>query len=144
VKKRVNFFKTGAYHIAVENSKPFVLKEFPENYEKGDSFLNGIFDKENFLTYTKQKETGWLIGIRDYSDNLDPFLNSMLIVAVILITVSIVLTLISVDITTNRIVSPLENVINQINEFTKGDKSISSDMDPDLIYPIFENLMESL
>jgi len=143
VKNRVNFFETGAYDIAVKGMKPFELREFPANYKKGDDFWDGILDDDNFMTYTKQKDTGWLVVIRDFYDNLDPFLNKMLTVAVIFIVISIILTLLSVKITTNKIMSPLENLIAQINRFARGEKRSFLKVESNSTYPIFRSLIDS-
>jgi signal transduction histidine kinase len=143
VREKKNFFKTGAYYIAVKNANPFELTEFPANYKKGDNFWKGIFDDDNFLTYTKEKNTNWLIVIRDFYDNLDPFLNKMLTIAVIFILISVTLTLISVKITTNKIMTPLEDLIAQINRFANGQKKNYLKIDQDNTYPIFASLINS-
>jgi len=143
VKKKLNFFKTGAYEVAVKNVRPFALTEFPAHYQKGDSFVDGIFDEDHFLTYKPQKKTGWLIVIRDYYENLDPFLNKMLAIVVLFVLGTVILMFIAVRITTDKIMTPVENLIDQIKRFAKGDTQNLLTIDPEHTYPIFVSLIES-
>ncbi len=138
-----NFFESGIYEIAVKGEKEFELREFPAHYKKGYTLIDTILDDDNFLTYTKQKESGWLIIVLDYYDNLDPFLNKMLMIAVIFISITTFLTIISVKITTNKIMTPLENLITQINLFAKGERKKFLEIEPNYTYTIFGSLIDS-
>jgi len=143
VSNKENFFDTGAYEIAVQKAKPFELTEFPAHYQKGDSFVKGILDEDHFITYMPQEEMGWLILIRDYYDNLDPFLNKMLAIAVLFIFLSVFLMSIAIKITTDRIMNPVESLIDRINRFAKGDTENFLPVDPENTYPIFVSLLAS-
>jgi len=143
VKKKMNFFATGAYDVAVKNTRPFELTEFPAHYQKGDSFFKGIFDEDHFLTYAPQQKTGWLIVIRDYYENLDPFLNKMLAIVILFILGTMILMFIAIRITTDKIMTPVENLIDRIKRFAKGDTQSLLTIDPDHTYPILVSLIES-
>ncbi len=143
VKQKKNFFQTGAYAIAVKQARPFELTEFPAHYQKGDSFVKGIFDEDHFITYTPQKKMGWLIVIRDYYDNLDPFLNKMLAIVTFFILGTMILMFIAVRITTDKIMTPVETLIDRIKRFAQGDTQSLLTIDPDNTYPIFVSLIES-
>jgi len=144
VTKREVFFGTGAYDIAVKNVRPFELTEFPAHYQKGDSVFKGMLDEDHFITYTPQKETGWLIVIRDYYEDLDPFLNKMLAVAMLFIALTMILMFIAVRITTDKIMNPVEDLIERINHFVKGDtRKDLLKITPEYTYPIFVSLIDS-
>ncbi len=143
VMQRKNFFKTGAYFIAVQNAEPFELTEFPAHYEKGDSVFKGLLDEDHFITYAPQKEMGWLILIRDYYDNLDPFLNRMLAVAIVFVSLSIILMFLVIKITTDKIMNPVEHLIDRIHRFAKGDTKSFLTVDSEKTYPIFVSLIQS-
>lgn len=137
-----NFFKTGIYDIAVKDRPPFTLVEFPTHYEKGDSFFKGIFDEDHFLTYTRQKEFGWLILIEDYADSLDAYLKELPLVLIPFFLLLLVIVYATVRKVTERISTPLVALSHRIEALARGMDAERVEVDTSA-YPIVRSLAES-
>ncbi|ADV46884.1 sensor histidine kinase [Nitratifractor salsuginis] len=138
----VSFYKDGAYAAAVKNSDPYTVTEFPEHYREGDSFWKGWFDEDNFLSYAHLPDFNWMVVVRDHRDQLDKYLQKILLVGSFLMVLILLVTIISARMMSNRIVKPVEQIIQRINLFAMGSKDFPA-MDREKTYPIFENLIES-
>lgn len=136
------FTETGAYAIAVEKVPPYTLTEFPAHYRKGDSFFTGIFDDDHFLSYVRQKDWGWLIIVEDYTDLLDPYLNRILLFLLPFFLLLIPIVYWVVRRVTDRIMNPVEMLIQRIREATQGRVSRRVEVD-DSSYPVCRELAES-
>ena len=138
----VSFFKEGAYAIAVKNRDPYTVTEFPEHYQVGDPFWKGWFDGDNFLSYAHLPDFNWMVIVRDHADQLDQYLLKVLLTGLALMALILFVTTVSAQVMSDRIVKPVEQIIQRINLFSLGTEALPV-IDQDKTYPIFRNLIES-
>jgi hypothetical protein len=136
------FSREGAYAAVVEQHAPYTVSEYPSHYQKGDSFLEGLFDEDNFLSYAHITDFDWIITVRDHSDSIDQYLKKALVVVVILLLATMVLTMFSANMMAKHIMIPVEKLIKNIDAFAKGEKTERQEK---IIgtYPIFKSLSHS-
>ena len=137
-----SFFDEGAYAAAVERSEPYHIEEFPAHYRRGDSFWKGIFDNDHFLSYARVGDFNWIVTVRDFSDELDEYLQMILIGGIVLVLITILLTAIGAQMISNRTIIPVERLIQSIDAFATG-KVKKIDTNVKVAYPLFRNLLGS-
>jgi len=142
VESEENFFEEGAYYAAVKDHDPYEVTEYPEHYQKGDTFWDGIFDVDNFLSYAHIADFDWIAIVHDHADAVDRYLQKALLAVIIVLVLTVLLTILSANMMSKYIIIPVERLIKNINAFARNERDEEQDQTV-TTYPIFENLVSS-
>jgi len=127
-----NFFTTEYYKKVVQNYKPLEYVEF----------FNEEQDIDNFMVYYRSKHSGWfLVTIEDY-DSLDDQVLALLPFVFILLPLIIFMIILSAKKFTNRIVNPLEILIQKMENFSKGEDKEQLYIE-DIEYSLFQKIINA-
>jgi len=127
-----NFFNTEYYQKIVQVNEPLQYEEF-YNEEQGE---------DNFVVYYKSHDTGWTIVTIEDSDTLDDKVLSLIPFVVILIPVLLIAIFIISKQFTQKIVSPLELLIEKMEKLSKNDSLEKIEIE-NLEYSLFKRMIDS-
>ena len=136
------FTQESAYAAVVKHHHPYTVVEYPMHYQEGDSFWDGIFDEDNFLSYAHISDFEWIVTVHDHIDSIDDYLQKALVAVIVLLAVTMMLTMLSANLMARYIITPVERLIRSIDAFARNDRSVEQEK-VITTYPIFENLANS-
>jgi signal transduction histidine kinase len=136
-------FDQSDYVAAIKGKKPYEVTEYPTHYKEGDSFWDGLFDLDSFLSYAPIDEPPLTVAVKDSEDTIDYYLGGLLLVWVGLMIFTIIVVLLVSKVMLNYIVNPVEKTICNINNLTKGLPPVEKGISADRTYPIFADLVKS-
>ena len=137
-----SLFKSSDYLAAIKNKKPYQVTEYPTHYQEGDSFWEGLFDLDSFLSYAPVPEANLTVAVKDSEDTIDYYLGGLLLIWVGLMLFTILIVLAVSRVMLNYIVQPVEKTIRNIDNLSKGLPPVHEEA-PEKTYSIFADLMES-
>ena len=132
VKNRASFYDTAASK-AIPLGKEYELIEFKQ-----------LKDNEiSRLTYSNQKETGWMLVVKDEGDKVYPLVRNIIVITgIFLLLISLLVVIISKKVA-QSIVQPLENLIFGIQDFANDTNSDETKNSITSKYYIFSVLVDS-
>jgi len=135
-------YDSSDYIAGIRDKKPYEVTEYPSHYKEGNSFWNGLFDLDAFLSYLPLKNPPLTIVVKDNEDTIDYYLGGLLFIWVGLMLFTVLLVFGVSKVMLNYIVRPVEKTIRNINNLSKGLPSLEGSA-TEQTYSIFADLMES-
>jgi len=137
-----SIFDQSDYLAAIKGKHPYEVTEYPTHYKEGDSFFDGLFDLDSFLSFAPMKDPPLTVVVKDSEDTIDYYLGGLLLVWVGLMFFTILIVLIVSKVMLNYIVDPVEKTIENINNLSRGLPPLKK-ISTERTYPIFADLVKS-
>lgn len=126
-----SLYNTKLYHV-IKNKQQNSLIEF----------FNKDINEDNFLTYSKQDNTNFLIIIKELHNSIDAYMIKLGIFIILVVLFIIFISLIVANKMAENIVAPLFYVVNKLTSLSNK-KSTKNIIMPKLKYDIFTNLVDT-
>ena len=128
-----SFFNTNIYTELIKKNRQYEYIEFYDVELK----------KDNFITFMINKDTNWIVSLIDNGDELDYILLKIIALVCIFVIILGLVMLAVVSKVTQKIVTPLYNISDQMDKLANNDLNKEICINEDIEYPMYKKIIDS-